>query len=129
MFKKRETKHRKVSVFLDSCILLWDWAVFQPLTAAVASTIILASGLVRKCHGSKDSDKTCLYGPNLADLGAIGIVIGLYCIIYSDKKARRKEELFIGINSPQSNLSEEDNKYVPIKDNNLGYKELGWFNY
>lgn len=79
--------------FLSYLLLTWankyadpsinlGYTVLQPLTAAIASSIILATGLVRKCHGSKDADKTCLYGPDFADLGAIGIVIGLYFIIY-----------------------------------------------
>lgn len=70
------------------------YTVLQPLTSTVASVIILWTKVVPNCDDIGDSDKACLYGPSIADLGAIGICIGLYFVIYSDRKKRKREESF-----------------------------------
>ncbi|ETO32427.1 hypothetical protein RFI_04688 [Reticulomyxa filosa] len=71
--------------FADPSVNL-AYTVLQPFTAAVVSEIILSFHWVNKCHGSDDSDSSCLYGASYQDLGAIGIIIGLYFVIYSDRK-------------------------------------------
>lgn len=69
------------------------YTVLQPLTSTVASELLLLFDVVPNCDDlDSNSDKACLYGPSIADLGAIGICIGLYFVIYSDRKKRKKEE-------------------------------------
>eukprot|EP01084_Bolivina_argentea_P138325 243549_1 len=69
-------KHAAVSVNLA-------YTVLQPLTAVIGSEILLVSNVVPTCHkNNQHNSDNCLYGVSYNDLGAIGIVIGLYCVIY-----------------------------------------------
>mmetsp|Transcript_62862 Transcript_62862/g.99800 ORF Transcript_62862/g.99800 Transcript_62862/m.99800 type:complete len:412 (+) Transcript_62862:43-1278(+) len=69
------------------------YTVLQPLTSTIASELLLLFKVVPNCDSlASGADKACLYGPSLADLGAIGICIGLYFVIYSDRKKRAQKE-------------------------------------
>ena len=68
------------------------YAVVQPLTATMASRLLLLFHVVPDCEDiASDSTRSCLYGPGIEDLGAIGICLGLYFVIYSDHKKRKRE--------------------------------------
>ena len=83
------------------------YTVLQPLTATIASEILLLLNVVPNCNDIANTDRACLYSVNIADLGAIGIAIGLYFVIYSDRKKRKREEQ---INNMENN--EEINKLI-----------------
>ena len=84
------------------------YTVLQPLTSTIASVLLLLFKVVPDCDNLPNgSDKSCLYGPSLADLGAIGICIGLYFVIYSDRKKRAKEEnLLVNISEDEQSPNE-----------------------
>merc|ERR1719242_1248171 len=54
------------------------YAVLQPMTAAVASYLLMLTPQISDCS---DNEKTmCLYGPSIGDFGSIGICLGLGCV-------------------------------------------------
>ena len=67
------------------------YTVVQPLTAIIASEILILINVVPQCSTDKNANNpdNCLYSPNIGTLGSIGIIIGLYCVIYSDYKQRQ----------------------------------------
>ena len=70
------------------------YSVLQPLTSTIASELLLLMKVVPNCDDLADgADKACLYGPSVADLGAIGIIVGLYFVIYSDRKKREADRV------------------------------------
>eukprot|EP01083_Nonionella_stella_P314513 1133383_1 len=72
------------------------YTVLQPFTVTFVSELLILFNVVPDCSTlPSDVDKSCLYGPSLSDLGAIGICIGLYFVIYSDRKKRAKQKAFI----------------------------------
>jgi len=74
------------------------YTVLQPLTTTVGSELLLLFKVVPNCDDLESgSDRACLYGPSVADLGAIGICVGLYFVIYSDRKKRAKERASVGL--------------------------------
>lgn len=62
----------------------------QPVTAAILSEILIASNVRQKCH-EKNDYYNCLYGASWNDLGSIGIIIGLFFVIYSDHKQNQSK--------------------------------------
>ena len=71
------------------------YSVLQPLTAVISAEILLIFNIVPQCHINSSNNKSnCIYGADWNDLGAIGIAIGLYLVIYSSRlKQKREKEL------------------------------------
>merc|ERR1719461_2429643 len=63
------------------------YSVLQPITSTALSQLLIHTNLVDQCNGA-DDDSKCLHGLKWADMGAIGIAIGLFFVIRSDLKAR-----------------------------------------
>lgn len=66
-----------------SASLVSAYTVLQPVTSSLLTALILASGAYRNCARADDDD-ACLSMPGVGDLGAIGVVIGLYLVITSE---------------------------------------------
>lgn len=84
------------------------YTVLQPLTSTILSQILIYTDTIKRC--TKNNSDNCLYAASWNDLGAIGIVIGLYFVIYSDRKYRQKM-IKLGINSQTDLLNENDEKF------------------
>lgn len=84
------------------------YSVLQPLTAVVASEILLLSKISPKCKiNSADNSSKCVYGVDWNDLGAIGIGIGLLIVIYSSRKYEQKRV--------KESYVEDDESQMPVK--------------
>ena len=66
-----------------SASLVSAYTVLQPVTSSLLTALILASGAYGNC-ARQDDDDACLSMPGVGDLGAIGVVIGLYLVITSE---------------------------------------------
>lgn len=63
------------------------YAAMQPLVSVICAEIVIQTGFVTQCSrsGNNDNAEHCIYGASWSDLGAIGISIGLFMVIYSSK--------------------------------------------
>lgn len=77
--------------FADPSVNL-AYTVLQPVTSVTIAEILLFFGIVSRCNTQDTSeDKECLKGADWSDLGAVGIAMGLYLVIYSSRLQRRAE--------------------------------------
>jgi len=74
----------------DATIVM-AYSVLQPVTSIILSQILIHLGAVNECVDDADTSK-CLHGLKMADLGAIGIAIGLFFVIRSDVIKRRNNK-------------------------------------
>jgi len=62
--------------------LVMSYTVLQPICSAGLSEILILTGAVDECSATRDEN--CLHGMKTADLGVIGIAIGLFFVIRSN---------------------------------------------
>lgn len=67
------------------------YTVLQPLTAVIMAEILLIFKIEPKCNNNGEPSG-CIYGADWNDLGAIGIAIGLFLVIYSSRLQQKKNE-------------------------------------
>jgi len=83
------------------------YSVLQPATSAFVSALLIGFNIVPKCVVDSDNNPSnCLYDVDYADLGAIGIALGLLLVVYSDKKQKNKEN--ITINAEESLINKHN---------------------
>ena len=90
------------------------YSVIQPITAIVISELLIAFSFINRCNATHSNH--CLYGADWNDFGAFGIIIGLYCILYSD----RNKSQIIHLKQNQKKL----NKFYKTNLNSSKYEML-----
>ena len=66
-----------------SASMVSAYTVLQPVTSSVLTAGIVLSGAYPNC-AERDDDDACLSLPGVGDLGAVGVILGLYFVITSE---------------------------------------------
>ncbi|KAJ1455642.1 hypothetical protein M885DRAFT_463954 [Pelagophyceae sp. CCMP2097] len=91
-----------------SASLVSAYSVLQPVTSASLTATILLCNAYRNCADQDDDVRHCLSMPGYADLGSLGVFVGLYFVVTSEAPHDEAVALTAAVNPLLADSEEAD---------------------